>query len=270
VRAAELRTLHDVLLTDEEVATPRPVGILVNAFLALVLAELMVTFVHPGVGLALHAGLLVAFVWRAVLEDGTTHDLFAALAVLPLIRVLAIAMPFWLVDQAQHFALVNLPLIVATLVAARYLRYGRLQLGLTLGGLPWQLPVVASGAAIGYLERLIIQPAPLAGELTFAAVWWPALSLMLFTGLSEEILFRGVLQTAAVRSLGAFWGIAYVSLMFGALHIGWSSALDVGFVTLVGAFFGFVVHRTGSILGVTLAHGLANIMLFIVLPNLGG
>lgn len=270
MRAAELRHIHDVLLTDDEVASPRPVMFLVNALLAMVVAELMVTFVHPGAGLAIHAGLLVAFVWRAVIEDGITHDLFAALAVLPLIRVLAIAMPYWMVDQAQHFALVNLPLIVATLVAARYLGYGRLQLGLTLGGLPWQLPVVATGLAIGYLERLIIQPAALSPDLSFAAVWWPALSLLLFTGLSEEILFRGVLQTAAVRSLGTFWGIVYVSLMFGALHIGWSSALDVAFVTLVGLFFGWVVHRTGSILGVTVAHGIANIMLFIVLPNLRG
>ena len=78
---------------------------------------------------------------------------------------LSIAMPYWLVDQTQCFALVSLQLIVATLVAARYLRYVRLQLGITLGGLPWQLPAVASGAAIGYLERLIIQPAPLAHGL---------------------------------------------------------------------------------------------------------
>jgi uncharacterized protein len=268
--ATDLRGLHGVLLTDDAVARPRPTGFLVNALLALVLAELLVTFVHPGAGLTLHALVLVAFVWRAVLEDGPHHDLFAALAILPLIRVLAIAMPFWLVDQAQHFALVNLPLIAATLMAAHYLRYGRAQLGLTLGGLPWQVPVVASGAAIGYLERLLIQPVAMAPDLTLAAVWWPALSLMLFTGLSEELLFRGVLQTAAVRALGARLGIVYVSLMFGALHIGWGSALDVAFVTLVGLFFAWVVHRTGSILGVTLAHGIANIVLFIVLPNLGG
>ena len=35
---------------------------------------------------------------------------------------------------------------------------------------------------------------------------------------------------------------------------------------LVALLFGFFVARTGSILGVTLSHGLTNIMLFLVIP----
>jgi uncharacterized protein len=224
--------------------------------------------VAPGWGLALHAGLLLAFMVRSVFTDGRAHDLYLALCVLPLIRLLAIAMPFWLTDQAGHFTLVNLPLIVATLLVARYLHYGRNELGLRVGFLPWQLVIVATGPLIGYLERLIIQPPAMAPDLSLSAIWWPALSLMLFTGLSEELLFRGVLQTAAVRALGAPWGIVAIAAMFGVLHIGWQSALDVAFVTVVGLFFGWAVYRTRSILGVTLAHGLANVVLFIVLPNL--
>ena len=129
--------------------------------------------------------------------------------------------------------------------------------------------IATTGLLFGYLERLIIQPPAITPDLSLAAVWWPALSLLLFTGLSEELLFRGLLQTAAVKSLGAWWGILYISLLFGVMHIGWQSALDVVFVTVVGLFFGWVVHRTGSIFGVTIAHGLTNIMLFIVLPHLG-
>jgi len=44
------------------------------------------------------------------------------------------------------------------------------------------------------------------------------------------------------------------------------SLLDVLFVGVVGLFFGWVVHRTRSLLGVTLAHGLTNIILFLVMP----
>jgi membrane protease YdiL (CAAX protease family) len=42
--------------------------------------------------------------------------------------------------------------------------------------------------------------------------------------------------------------------------------LDVIFVFLVAMFFGFVVTRTRSILGVTIAHGLTNVGLFIFFP----
>jgi uncharacterized protein len=252
-----------------EMLSWRPLALLLAALGLMVVAEVLTAMVHTGLGLALHAVLLVLFTWRAAIADGATHDLMAALSVLPLIRVLSIGMPFWLVDQPMHFALVNVPLMAGTVVAAAYLGYGRRQLGLTLGGLPWQVPVIASGVLIGYIERLIIQPPALVDELSVATVWWPVLSLILFTGLSEELLFRGVLQTAAVRALGAPVGILYVSLMFGALHIGWQSALDVAFVTLVGVFFAWVVYRTGSILGVSLSHGITNVMLFIVLPNVG-
>jgi membrane protease YdiL (CAAX protease family) len=36
----------------------------------------------------------------------------------------------------------------------------------------------------------------------------------------------------------------------------------------VGLFFGWVVQRTRSLLGVTLSHGLTNIVLFLVMPYL--
>jgi membrane protease YdiL (CAAX protease family) len=40
------------------------------------------------------------------------------------------------------------------------------------------------------------------------------------------------------------------------------------FVFGVSVFFSWIVSRTGSLLGVTLAHGLTNILLFLVVPTL--
>jgi membrane protease YdiL (CAAX protease family) len=60
------------------------------------------------------------------------------------------------------------------------------------------------------------------------------------------------------------WGIIYVSYIFAILHIGFLSWIDVVFVFGVALFFGWVVKKTGSLLGVTLSHGITNIILFIV------
>ena len=81
----------------------------------------------------------------------------------------------------------------------------------------------------------------------------------------EEFIFRGVLQRAAV---GAFRGrgIVYVSRLFAVRHVGFLSWLDIIFVFGVALFFGWVVKQTGSLLGVTLAHGITNTMLFLILP----
>ena len=40
------------------------------------------------------------------------------------------------------------------------------------------------------------------------------------------------------------------------------------FVLLVSLLFSYIVHETGSILGVTLAHGFTNIGLFLIFPFL--
>jgi len=95
----------------------------------------------------------------------------------------------------------------------------------------------------------------------------PALILLFSTGFLEELLFRGIMQRTATETLSQF-GLVYVALVFAALHIGYKSIPDLIFVFTVGLFFGWTVQKTHSILGVTLAHGLTNIILFLVIPFL--
>ena len=77
------------------------------------------------------------------------------------------------------------------------------------------------------------------------------------------------MKSSALEAFGR-WGIIYVSLLFAVLHIGFLSGIDVAFVFAVALFFGWVVQKTGSLIGVTLSHGLTNIMLYLVVPFLLG
>jgi hypothetical protein len=74
------------------------------------------------------------------------------------------------------------------------------------------------------------------------------------------------LGIASSGLLFGWWGIVYVSVLFAILHMGFHSVLDVLFVFGVAMFFGWAVKKAGSLLGVTLAHGLTNIMLFLIFP----
>jgi membrane protease YdiL (CAAX protease family) len=88
---------------------------------------------------------------------------------------------------------------------------------------------------------------------------------MACTGFVEELIFRGVMQRASVRAVGRF-GWLYVALLFAVLHVGYRSVADVIFVFGVALMFGWVVESTRSLLGVTLAHGLTNVVLFLIMP----
>ncbi len=85
------------------------------------------------------------------------------------------------------------------------------------------------------------------------------------TGFVEEFVFRGVMQKAALEAMGN-WGLYYVAFLFAILHLIHNSPLDVLLVFLIGLFFGWIVKRTGSLFGVTLAHTITNYLLFVILP----
>jgi hypothetical protein len=85
----------------------------------------------------------------------------------------------------------------------------------------------------------------------------------------EGLTFRGLLLPAATASLGP-WGLPYSALLFAAMQIGRRCPAHFLFALAMGAFFACVVHRTRSLSGVILAHGLANTLAFLVLPSLCG
>lgn len=96
-------------------------------------------------------------------------------------------------------------------------------------------------------------------QLVLKPLIWPDLIwLGLLPGLSEELLFRGIMLPA----LGLNWsGLIGSSLCFGILHL--SSPRQWPYVvwaTIVGLFFGFSVLSTGNLLIPILAHILTNLI----------
>ena len=235
---------------------------------ALTIAELTTTLISPQIGMALHGLILTGLMLQAALAHDQSQQAFRiSLALAPLIRLISLSMPLASFPLIYWYAMVGIPLFVAALLVVRLARLPLHQLGLNTGRLPWQLLVGASGFILGYIEYMILRPAPLVGSPRWEQFLLPALILLVFTGFLEEFIFRGVMQYTAVRSIGRY-AILYISAIFAVLHIGYRSLWDFIFVFAVGVYFAWVTQKSGSILGVSLAHGLTNITLFLILPLL--
>lgn len=249
---------------------PLPAALFYLALLTV--AELVTVLVAPQLGVVLHLGsLFLLLLHCALVWERPLHRLLLTLAFVPLIRVISMSLPLIGFPLVSWYAITSVPLFVAAVVVMRLLGLGRRGWGLGAGAggllaLPLQLLVGASGIALGYVEYLILRPEPLVETFTWQAVLLPALVLLVSTGYLEELIFRGLMQQTAVEQLGRGRGIIYVALFFAVLHIGYLSVADVLFVLAVGLAFGLIVQLTGSLLGVTLAHGLTNITLFLVMP----
>jgi membrane protease YdiL (CAAX protease family) len=239
-------------------------------YLALIaVAELLTTFVEPRAGLVLHGGLLVILLSHTALSSGQAyHRLLLGLVLAPLIRMLSLALPLLDFPLLYWYLIISVPLFVATALAARVMDFPRERIGLTVRRVPLQLLVALTGFVFGIVEYYILRPEPLVTDRTWQSMLLAGTILMICTGFAEELIFRGILQRASVQALGRF-GLLYVALLFAVLHTGYRSILDVVFVFGVALLFGWVAEATWSLLGVTVAHGITNIVLFLVMPFWG-
>ncbi len=240
---------------------------------AITAAEAVTVFVQPVWGIVCHSIVLVAVVMHSALaSDYRYRHLVLSLALVPLVKIISLCMPLVNIPQIWWYPIIYAPLLAAAIVVVRILGHRAREVGLSFSSFPVQLAVGLSGLLFGVAEYfiLVILPPeplikPLIAELTWQEVWLPALIFLVCTGFVEEFIFRGVLQRTAVEAFG-WWGIIYVSLLFAVLHMGFLSLIDVVFVFFVALFFGWVVKKTGSLFGVALAHGITNIILYLVVP----
>ena len=79
----------------------------------------------------------------------------------------------------------------------------------------------------------------------------------------EELSFRGVLQPLLIKATGsAFWGITITAVVFSAIHFQFYGFLPR---VLLGALFGWLAHRSGSLVPGMAAHFVNNAMAAITL-----
>ncbi|MFC1984251.1 lysostaphin resistance A-like protein [Chloroflexota bacterium] len=235
--------------------------------LVVTVAELVTVLVQPAWGVACHAVVLASIVVHSALASDYRYRGFVlSLALVPLVRIISLGMPLVNIPQIWWYPIIYIPLLATAIVMMRILGQGAREVGLSFNSFPVQLAVVPSGLLFGAAEYFILTPEPMITELTWQGVWLPALIFLMCTGFVEEFIFRGVLQQTAVAVFGSWRGIIYVSLLFAVLHVGYLSMIDVIFVFIVALFFGWVVKKTGSLFGVTLAHGMTNILLYLVFP----
>jgi len=232
-------------------------------------AETVTSFYDAGCGLFLHSVLLVSLLTLSALWHGANpaSSLFLSLALAPLTRILSLALPLIYFPRYAWYLVAGVPVLAATATVMRVQGIGLRDAGITFRKPLTQTWTALTGVPFGIIEYFILKPEPLATNLPFGNIILLAAALIFSTGFVEELVFRGVLQGSAVKALGEKAGVIGAAAVFALLHIGWLSMLDVIFVFSIGLFYGFITLKTGSIIGVSLSHGITNVLLFLVMPS---
>jgi membrane protease YdiL (CAAX protease family) len=254
----------------------RRVSIALLYIMLIAAAELLTAYAaeHGGVfarfGLVFHGLVLFALFTHSALilrADPETSKLLLALILAPLIRIFSLAMPVVQFSYIAWFSIISIP-VYLTIFTCVYLQHIKPRdIGLTLPAvkhLPLEFAIILLAVPLGVMEYYILQPGLLVAP-RLAALVVPVLVMVVCTGFLEELTFRGLMQYHATRTMG-FTGIVLISALFGVLHIGNLTILDVLLTGSIGFIFSLVVRKTGSLYGVSISHGIINTTLFLIAP----
>lgn len=226
------------------------------------------TYVDVITGLFTHIIIFFALLISAFLLRGfAERKFFLTVSLAPLIRILNLTMPLAGLEQLYWYLAISLPLLPAAYLVAGICNFRPVDVGLSPGRFPGQFLIVLTGPLLGMVEYQILKPPPSIPSLSLEQVLVPSLIFLICTGFTEELIFRGIIYKAAGAVFKKGYAILIPSLIFTLLHLSYRSYQDLIFVFFVAVLFCLTVEKTGSIAGVTVAHGLINIMLYIIAPQ---
>lgn len=233
---------------------------------ALAGAEAVSVLLAPTWGIIFYFAILFTMVYSfAVIGEHGSQRLLLALGLAPLIRIVSLSMPLTEFSQIYWYLLTSIPVLAGVIAVIKTLGLRPSEVGLMVRAIPLQILVASAGIFFGLVAYLILKPEPLISGLNWQEIILPALIFLVAAGFVEELAFRGVMQRSA-QALGS-WGWIYIAVLYSMLQIGQLSVQYWSFVLLAAVFFGWIVKRTGSILGVGLSHGLLNIGMYLIFPS---
>jgi membrane protease YdiL (CAAX protease family) len=230
-------------------------------------AEVVTSIVDPIYGIIIHTLLLFSLIALSVFRPKNASNVFLCLSIAPLIRIFSLSLPLSYFPDYTWYIIAGIPMLIAAISLMRIQGLKLSDVGINRKKPVLQFLIMLTGIPFGVLEYLILKPDPITTGLTIIDFIFLAVAFILATGFVEELVFRGVFQNNAVKLFGAKTGLIAVSAVFAVLHIGWFNLLDVFLVFFIGLFFGVLMFKTGSLVGVSLSHGLTNVFLFLVLPS---
>jgi uncharacterized protein len=276
-----------VVIDHRQKGVPLPLPVALPLYVgALLVAECLVALVDPlagalvdAVALFVLANHLVALVPDAAGgSDAMTRpgEVLEALALVAWMRLASLSLPLTNVPEAYWSIAVGLPVAAA---AAMVTRVGvpEAELRSALADLrrrEWTnvealWPAVAVGTGVSLAGYVLLDPPALASTASWPRLLAASVGVVLFAGVLEEVIFRGLLQSALRRVLGRP-GVVLACVLYGAAYLGTDSVAAVVYFTLLGIAFAIHVERTDSLVDVAAAHGAVNLGLLVVWPLILG
>jgi len=248
-----------------------PALLVASICLGITFCEWVFAYQDPAYGIILSLFLaLVIYLVIPVARLGQTFtDCVESLVLIPLYVLFTSSLPWFFLDQE-----LLLPAVYTAVLALCGWHIHRKNISLSEVGfrkdkaLKYVLIGILVGAPLGAIEYFIITPVPAFPTFEIRYLIRDLVYMVVFVGIGEEVLFRGLVQRDMTNLLGWKGGLLGASLMFMVMHLTWRSIPELGFTFLVGMLLGYLYHKTRSLTAPIIAHGVGNTILVAIMPYL--
>ncbi|HEX2916813.1 MAG TPA: FHA domain-containing protein [Chloroflexia bacterium] len=231
----------------------------------LTLAGIYSVSIKLELGLTLHLLLLLGLTLQAALSSERERPVLLALTAVPVYHMLILALPLSSILSTPWYPVAPLIGLLATLMIISHTGLSLDKLGFRRGYFFQQTLIAASGLVLGAGGYFLIRPAFLADSKNLVS-FAPAVVGLLLNSLNAELVLRGLVQGA----LAECWGrkvILFSALLTAAAEAGTYPLPGLVYWLLSGLWLGRAVYKTGSLTGAVIAHTIASLMMFLVLPS---
>ncbi|MDD1760069.1 MAG: CPBP family intramembrane metalloprotease [Methanothrix sp.] len=230
----------------------------------IVLAELLIFIGNMKVAMIIHAVNLIFIILSTIYVD---NRIYPILMLLPLFRLINVAMPVFFQLTLYSYSLVYAPMIIPIYFLMKDGLLSRSEAGITFKGFWFYLPLaLAVGILLGWGEHNVLQSGAIVPDSSIKSILILSITMIVFVGFVEEFIFRSALQTLMSDRLGSILGLLITSVIFGFMHSGYHLPLELLYVTFAGLVFGLFFWMTNSLPLIAFAHGITNVSLFMIAP----
>jgi len=229
------------------------------------ISELIIFYLDINLGLFLHISTFISLmVHFYITRKADTSRLYLAISLVPLIRILSLTIPLDGIRLIFWYPVIGLPLLTSAVMVVKLAGFKYHQLGFKINNVYIQLTISLIGLPLGLVGYAILRPASIYRTFSLTEVYLSIIIFILCTGFLEEFIFRGLILHAALRELGNTPSLIYVSFIYAVLQITNGSLLYVIYAFLISILFAKIFLWQRSIFGLSLAHGLYNISLYLI------
>lgn len=240
--------------------------------LGVIDAELSMYFGEILTGLEIHVINLLAIILIVVFGDLDidVKNVLQSIVLLVLLRISNIAVPQIFVTTMLQYPLIYGIMLIPIYYIINGQKMPGKELGMIFNKLYIYIPlalIIGSMAAI--VEYVIMKPVALIDSIRLPSVMLISIIMVIFVGIIEEVMFRSILQTRLEKTVGWKYGILISGIVFGVMNASYGIGGEVVFATIFGIVLGYIFYMTKSLPFNVLIRGVANVVLFGILPFYG-